>query len=284
MSSYNLGLVLRITGKPNEAIEVFRSGLCANPSNALLHAGLGDTLVAAARHVEAFPEYRQAVSIDPRLAIAQAGLRTTLIRLGRLEEAQAAWRLAIEADPRSIAARDGYAEFCLFLGHADDYREERRILLERFDGVSEAQPAERIGRACLLLPASREETERAAILIDRALADRSPPPPAWTRPYFLLAKSLAAYRLDRLDGSISILEGEAAAVMGPCPRLIVAMAQHRLGRKGAAAESLASAIQSHDWVSSPPDSREAWIYHVLRREAENLIGPVTAAKQERGQD
>ncbi|WP_076350725.1 protein kinase domain-containing protein [Paludisphaera borealis] len=284
VSSYNLGFVLRITGKPNEAIEVVRSGLRANPSDALLHAGLGDSLAAAARHVEAFPEYRQAVSIDPRLAVAQAGLRTTLIRLGRSEEAQAAWRLAIEADPRSIQARDGYAEFCLFLGHEDDYRQERRILLERFDGVSEAQPAERIGRACLLLPASREETERAAILIDRALADRSPPPPAWTRPYFLLAKGLAEYRLDRLDDSISILQGEAAAVMGPCPRMIVAMAKHRLGRKGAAAASLSSAIQSHDWVSFAPDSREAWIYHALRREAENLIGPVTAAKQEKGRD
>ncbi|MDR3618255.1 MAG: serine/threonine-protein kinase [Paludisphaera borealis] len=277
VSSYNLGFVLRITGKPNEAIEVVRSGLRANPSDALLHAGLGDSLAAAARHVEAFPEYRQAVSIDPRLAVAQAGLRTTLIRLGRSEEAQAAWRLAIEADPRSIQARDGYAEFCLFLGHEDDYREERRILLERFDGVSEAQPAERIGRACLLLPASREETERAAILIDRALADRSPPPPAWTRPYFLLAKGLAEYRLDRLDDSISTLQGEAATVMGPCPRMIVAMAQHRLGRKGAAAASLSSAIQSHDWASFAPDSREAWIYHALRREAESLIGPVTAA-------
>ncbi len=33
--------------------------------------------------------------------------------------------------------------------------------------------------------------------------------------------------------------------------MILAMAQHRLGHKGVAAESLASAIQSHDWVAFP---------------------------------
>ncbi len=125
--------------------------------------------------------------------------------------------MAIEADPRSIEARDGYAEFCLFLGQEDDYREERRILLERFGEVSEAQTAERIGRACLLLPASREETERAALLIDHALADGSPPPPAWTQAYFLLAEGAGGISPRSARGRDLDSGGEAAAVMGAVP-------------------------------------------------------------------
>ncbi|WP_202802895.1 tetratricopeptide repeat protein, partial [Singulisphaera acidiphila] len=276
-SSYNLGHVLRATGRADEAIEQLRLGLGANPANALLHAGLGDSLAAGAKHDEALSEYRKAVSIDPKLAIAQAGLRTTLMRLGHPEEARTTWRLAIEANPQSIDALDGYAEFCLFLGLKEDYRVARRDLLDRFGELVDPQPAERTGRACLLLPATPEEAGRAALLIDRAIADARTKPLTWTYPYFLFAKGLAEYRLDRLDSAIAILQAEASAVMGPCPQLLTAMAQHRLGHKDKAAKSLASAIESYNW-RSPTIDREAWIYHILRREAEGLVEPDKAAR------
>lgn len=278
ISSYNLGAVLRLAGRIDESIEQYRSALRLTPESALLRAGLGDALSAASKPGEALTEYRRAAAIDPGLATAQAGLRTTHIQLGQLEEARAAWLSAIEISPGQLNARDGYAEFCLFLGREDDYREQRHILLETFGDIDSHQAAERIGRACLLLPLAGEEASKAALLIDRALDGGPSPPPAWTRPYFLFAKGLAEYRLGRFEGAIVILKGDAAPVMGPCPLLITAMAQHRLEREDEARRSLAAAVRSHDW-GARADTRETWIYHILRREAEMALGPARASRE-----
>ncbi len=269
-SSYNLGCALRTVGRGDEAIEQFRAGLRLNPGSAWLHAGLADSLAAGSRDGDALAEYLAAVAIDPRLAIGQYGLRTTLMRLSRPEDAQEAWRASIEAAPKDFENLDGYAEFCLFLSHKDDYRDVRQYLLKQAETLDSSRVAERAGRACLLLPDSGEGTARAAALIDRAIADTATPPPAWARPYFLLAKGLAEYRLGRFEASIKLLQGEAAHVMGPCPLLITAMARHRLGRTTEARESLEAAVRSHDWVKAA-DNREAWIYWILRREAESTV-------------
>ena len=67
------------------------------------------------------------------------------------------------------------------------------------------------------------------------------------------------------------MNGEAASVMGPSPRLILAMAQHQKGQKDQARKTLAAAISSYDWSASKADNHDAWIAHILRREAEALI-------------
>ncbi len=267
---YNLGYDLRATSQLDESIALFRSAVVRSPGSALLHAGFGDSLAAASRPAEALSEYRQAVELDPELLMAQPSLRTTFLRLLPPEEARVAWRRAIDAAPDTIGARDGYAEFCLFLGREDDYREERRALLERFGEVDEPQTAERIGRACLLRPLSLDEAEKAVALIDRALADRPSPPPAWARPYFLVAKALGEYRRGRFSSAITILSGDAARVLGPSPLLVTAMAQQRLGQEDAARKSLTAAVKAYDW-NARADNREAWIYHALRREAEVTV-------------
>lgn len=282
--TYNLGYNLRSTGQLDESIALFRSAVARDPGSALLHAGFGDSLAAASRPAEALSEYRRAIELDSKLLIAQPSLRTTFLRLLPPEEARAAWRQAIDAAPDTIGARDGYAEFCLFLGHEDDYREERRALLERFGGVDEPQAAERIGRACLLRPLSPDEAERAAAMIDRALADRPSPPPAWARPYFLVAKALGEYRRRRFSSAITILSGDAASVLGPCPLLIRAMAQQRLGQEDAARKSFTDAVEAHDW-DARADNREAWLYHILKREAEATVqGKGLPGTESRGQE
>ena len=62
-------------------------------------------------------------------------------------------------------------------------------------------------------------------------------------------------------------------MMGPAPRLIVAMAQHDQGQKKRARKTLAMAILGFDWSAAQADSRGVWIAHILRREAEALILP-----------
>ena len=43
------------------------------------------------------------------------------------------------------------------------------------------------------------------------------------------------------------MNGEAASVLGPSPRLVLAMAQYQKGEKDQARKTLAAAIASYDW-------------------------------------
>src|SRR5262249_41220961 len=67
--------------------------------------------------------------------------------------------------------------------------------------------------------------------------------------------------------------GDASRLPTPAPRLVLAMAQHRRGRNEEARKTLAAAILAFDWRAPRADNRDAWIAHVLRREAEALILP-----------
>jgi serine/threonine-protein kinase len=61
--------------------------------------------------------------------------------------------------------------------------------------------------------------------------------------------------------------------MGPAPRLVIAMAQYRSGRRAEARKTLAAEMTGFDWSPARANSRDHWIWHVLRREAEALIVP-----------
>jgi hypothetical protein len=71
------------------------------------------------------------------------------------------------------------------------------------------------------------------------------------------------------------MRGEAAKAeyLGPCARLVTAMALEQKGQKEQALKTLAAAVVSHDWSAARADSRDPWIMHILRREAEALILP-----------
>src|SRR5262249_30115533 len=96
-------------------------------------------------------------------------------------------------------------------------------------------------------------------------------------PYSRFALGLAQYRLGHWDSAIAIMRFEASEVMGPCPRLVVAMAQHQNGQSHAARQTLAAAVLAYDWRAAQADNRDAWIYHILRRVAEGMILPNLSA-------
>ena len=156
-------------------------------------------------------------------------------------------------------------------------------LLVRFGGNVEYRAAERIGRTCLLLPGTPEETKMATALVDRALADLKTDPRPWPYPYFMFAKGLAEYRMDRFDTALAIMRGKASGVLKPGPQLVEAMALHRSGRREEAKTTLSAAISHYNWKDARVDDREAWMYHALRREAEELIASSKAANDEQAQ-
>jgi serine/threonine-protein kinase len=55
------------------------------------------------------------------------------------------------------------------------------------------------------------------------------------------------------------------------------MALHQKGQLDEARETLAEAILAYDWRARQARTKESWIYHTLRREAERLIAPNLAS-------
>jgi serine/threonine-protein kinase len=58
---------------------------------------------------------------------------------------------------------------------------------------------------------------------------------------------------------------------------VIAMAQYRKGQEEEARQTLAAEISRFDWGLAQAISRDHWIWHVLRREAEAMIFPNTVA-------
>jgi serine/threonine-protein kinase len=242
------------------------------PGKARLHATRGDALVATGRDTAAIDDYQQALAMEPALKESLTPLRRVLIRLGRFDDLRIAWRAALNRPTTGHDAYYGYAELCLFLGREDDYRSARRELLRNFGKPAYPTVAERTARACLLMPASGDELLQATALADHAAAvDRDKA--KWNYPHFQFPKGLAHYRRGQFDEAARVMRGEVAGVLGPAPRLVLAMALFKSGQTGEARKTLESAIQSYDWRLTEVKDQDGWIYHILRREADSLLLP-----------
>jgi serine/threonine-protein kinase len=268
----NLGNILKASGEIDEAIACYHRALEVDPDYAWAHYDLATALREAGRRDEALEHYRRFHTLDPGNAHVANILRADLVCQGRGEEVRREWKKALEADPPEHNAWFGYAELCLFLGDEAEYRRARQDLLRHFGASRDPYVAERTARALLLLPATGDELQAAVALAERAVAAKATTP-QHIYPYFLFARGLAEYRQGRFDSAIAIMTADARTVMGPAPRLMVAMAEYRNGQQDEARKTLAAAISGFDWSAAQVGSRDHWIWHVLRREAEALMLP-----------
>ena len=201
-------------------------------------------------------------------------MRTVLLRQGfASEEVRKVWRTALVAAPSKHDAWDGYAEMSLFLRREDEYRWARQELLKRFATTNDPYIAERTGRACLFLSGTEEELQKAALLISKAVSADRTKLQSWAPLYFSFAGGFLAYRQGRFKESAAIMNGDAGRVLGPAPGLVLAMDQYQLGQKDEAQKTLEKTLKTLDWQLSKADTREPWMYHILRREAERLFRP-----------
>jgi serine/threonine-protein kinase len=211
------------------------------------------------------------VALDPKRTRSQEPAPLILMRLGRLNQARVAWKSALEADPLEHDVWNGYAELCLFLGQEEEYRQARRALLERFGTTTNPFYAERTARACMLLPATEDELRQAAALAHRAVAVHEGD--KWGHPYFEFVHGLAAYRQGQFGQAITTMRGDASKWVGPCPKLVIAMALHQKGQVDEARKTLVSAVLSYDWTANQMRNIDGCVAHLLRREAESIILP-----------
>ncbi|MFT3882407.1 MAG: hypothetical protein QM703_22495 [Gemmatales bacterium] len=90
-------------------------------------------------------------------------------------------------------------------------------------------------------------------------------------PYFV--QGLADYRQGRFEQAIIAMRKNATSVPGPASGIVLAMALYQSGQLAEARKALAAAISLHDWRPSRVSDPINGAYHVLRREAEQILLP-----------
>jgi serine/threonine-protein kinase len=270
----NLAILLSAAGRDAEAIPELEAAIrCdpANPNLPILYDRLCYCLAQVGRDEEAVTVQKKLISLGgSSVSKAQLNLQAMLIRQGHWDQVESVWQDAIQVDPARHDSWDGYAEYCIFVGHVDEYRKVCHQLLDRFENAEDPSVCDRAGRACLLLGDGNDQIPRAAAVVDRALHSEKSTTP---RPYYLVSKGLADYRLGNFDAAVTILDGDGGKVLRPMPQLIAAMAHYRRGQEQLARRLLAESAVSFDWRRDKAITHEAWIDHTLRREAEQLILP-----------
>jgi eukaryotic-like serine/threonine-protein kinase len=271
----NYAWTLVEVGRLDDAIAAAREALRRDPTHDLVHDALSYFYARERRNEEALQEARLFLlhARPEMVTFARSVLLARLLETGKDREARDVWRETLAANPSGHDAWFGFAELCLFLGDRDAYRRERTGLLERFGKSGDPITSERIAKACLLLDGDPAELNAAAALADHAVAKEAQTETGY--PYALFAQGLAAYRLGRFDDAIKIMNGKAASVAGPCPRLIIAMALYKKGQIDKARELLSTTVKTSDWSRriSKGEREPYWVAQILRREAEALIQP-----------
>jgi serine/threonine-protein kinase len=128
------------------------------------------------------------------------------------------------------------------------------------------------------MPAEGEDLRQAVALARRA-ASSDPSAHVGNYSWFLFARGLAEYREGNFEQAIATMRGDASRLDRPITRLVLAMALHQDGQLAEARKTLAAAILSYDWNATLARDHDAWICHLLRREAEGLILPKLAASR-----
>jgi serine/threonine-protein kinase len=270
--NFQLGYILQ-DERPPEAIGYLRAAVARRPGSSQAHIMLGRALRDAGEADGAISAFREAIRLNPNRSGAR-DLARVLAPVGRLEEARLVWEKILEGDQPDHDTWYGYAQLCAFLGQEEAYRRARKTLLDGFgDSHLHWTRAEQDSLACLLLPASGEELQRAVGLADQAVA-AGPKSPHLDSAYLQFVKGLAEYRQGRPARAIPLLRESAVLLPNRAgPRLVLAMAQFQSGTPKVARQTLAAAMRAYNWKEPQADHPTAWVSHVLRRQAETLMLP-----------
>lgn len=265
----NIGLALTDEGRSFEAMDYYEHALNMDNNYCWAHFDLANNLKEFNQIDDATEHYKAFLAAEPGNIPVQIAYRGFLVAQGHGDEVLQSWRDSGKNSVLTFSAWAGYPELCLYLGNEDEYRRARNSMLRSFGQTNNPAFAEQLARACLLTPASPDELNQAVSLVNLAVAAKLKAPAV--APYFLFSKGLAQYRQKQFGDAITTMRGDPGKVLGPCPQLIIAMAQNRQGNNTDAVKTLASAVMSFDWRPSLADRRDIWIYHILRRESEGLI-------------
>jgi Flp pilus assembly protein TadD len=107
LAHYNLGALLQLRGKLDEAIASYNQALQVEPDNATAHNSLAAALLMDDRIPEAIEQLRQTLRIDPAYWNAHYNLARALAATGELSEAENEYRAFLGAQPKDAQAQAG---------------------------------------------------------------------------------------------------------------------------------------------------------------------------------
>jgi Flp pilus assembly protein TadD/mono/diheme cytochrome c family protein len=115
-ANYNLGAVLAIQRKPEEASVLLRKAVDLEPDNATARNSLGATLEEMGKLDEAIGEFRHALRIQPDYSPARYNLANCLLVQGKFSDAAQELREVLRASPNDEFARNHLFEALTELG------------------------------------------------------------------------------------------------------------------------------------------------------------------------
>jgi serine/threonine protein kinase/predicted Zn-dependent protease len=182
---------------------------------------------------------------------------------GRWDDAIVELRKRIEANPQDHFLWYQAACAMAILGDLDVYRTHCREMLTRFSQAQDPYTAERVAKACLLLPPPDDQLVEARVLARRSVDGRSDHP---SSQYFQFCQALAEYRAGNLDEASTWIDRSLGHAdrnwEQPYPhsmaRVLRTMISARLGniRKARAEWELLD----RDWVRFPSVERGELLY------------------------
>jgi predicted O-linked N-acetylglucosamine transferase (SPINDLY family)/SAM-dependent methyltransferase len=155
---FNLALALEGMGHFDEALASYQAGLAIEPDRAQAYASVGNLLRTMNMQTGAVQALEHAVKLDPTLAGAHYDLAVTLKQRDQYEEAKAAFEKCLECAPDSIINRLEYLNLRRTLCDWDGVDEEERYCLEAL----REKPARIAPFPLISLWSSREDQLRAA--------------------------------------------------------------------------------------------------------------------------
>jgi len=102
---YNLGLLLSITNRGNEAIAEYEKALARDPMHADARLNMATALARQGRMDQASRELARLVDQDPDNAVARTNLGVVLIQQGKVAQARVQLEAALRSDPTLDTAR-----------------------------------------------------------------------------------------------------------------------------------------------------------------------------------
>jgi len=132
---FNLGVVLRVSGRPNLAVESYKKAIALLPNYLGAHNNLGNALKQIGSLEEAVISYQNAIAIKPDYAEAHNNIGIVLKDLGRLEEAVKSYGNAISINPE-------YYDAHFNLGNSLRDLNQRDQALKNYEKAYELRPGE----------------------------------------------------------------------------------------------------------------------------------------------
>jgi len=290
-SLHSFGLTLEAEGRMTEAEQAFRDGLAlwrrrgeGQGRQAAANAeSLARVLTTQRRYSEAAQTLDETLSPDFLKETASAnllGMRAELRgRAGRFAEAAADATVALKHQPRYD---ERYSMLALYLAKSRDQAGYDRLCAQipaAFPHPANVYAADKLAKACLLLPSSAVDLETVSRWADIAVTDGVNEP--HVMPFFQLCKAWSEYRLGRFAGAIQWAQKSADSsqwmARGPACG-ILAMAHWQLGDHERAKAALAKGNSATPDMmpafgpKEPDNAWQGWAYsRIALDEAEVLI-------------